>query len=280
LATRLAGSSDLYQSSGRKPYHSINFITCHDGFTLNDLVSYNQKHNDANGEGNRDGENNNLSYHYGVEGPSRKGAIENTRLRQLKNLLASMLLSQGVPMILMGDECRRTQRGNNNAYCQDNAISWFNWKLVRKNESLRRFLAALVGFRRAEPTVRQSNFLTGRPVRPGGLPDVSWYNAQGTAVDWGSDQRNLVCLLGAVPRRMRFASPNHHVLILCHAGSEPQPFLLPPLTRDLPWRQFVNTAGRPPADIYPDLEGPEFPADGVVTLEARSLVCYVAPDLQ
>ncbi len=183
-------------------------------------------------------------------------------------------------MILMGDECRRTQRGNNNAYCQDNVISWFNWKLVRKNESLRRFLAALVAFRRAEPTVRQSNFLTGRPLRPGGLPDVSWYNAQGTAVDWTSDQRNLVCLLGAVPRRMRFASPNHHILLLCHAGSEPQPFLLPPLTRDLPWRQFVNTVARPPADIYPDLEGPEFPADGVLNLEARSLVCYVAPDLQ
>jgi glycogen operon protein len=280
LATRLAGSSDLYQSSGRKPYHSINFITCHDGFTLNDMVSYNHKHNEANGEVNRDGENNNLSCNYGVEGPSRKGTIETTRLRQIKNLLASLMLSQGVPMILMGDECRRTQRGNNNAYCQDNAISWFNWKLVRKNESLRRFVAALVAFRRAEPTVRQSNFLTGRPVRPGGLPDVSWYNAQGTPVDWTSDQRNLVCLLGAVPRRMRFSSPNHHILLLLHAGAEPQPFLLPPLTQDLPWRQFVNTAARPPADIYPDLEGPEFPADGSLTLEARSLVCYVAPDLQ
>ena len=280
LATRLAGSSDLYQPSGRKPYHSINFITCHDGFTLNDMVSYNQKHNEANGEVNRDGENNNLSNNYGVEGPSRKGVIETTRLRQIKNLLASLLLSQGVPMILMGDECRRTQRGNNNAYCQDNSISWFNWKLVRKNESLRRFLAALVAFRRAEPTLRQSNFLTGRPVRPGGLPDVSWHSTQGTVVDWTSEQRNLVCLLGAVPRRMRFSPPHHHILLLLNASPEPQPFLLPPLARGLPWRQFINTAARPPADIYPDLEGPEPPADGSLTLEARSLVCYVAPDLQ
>src|SRR5688572_11153222 len=131
LATRLSGSSDLYQTSGREPYHSINFITSHDGFPLNDLVSYSQKHNEANGENNWDGDNNNLSANYGVEGPSRRRGVDTLRLRQIKNFLASMLLSQGVPMILAGDECRRTQRGNNNAYCQDNAISWFDWELVR-----------------------------------------------------------------------------------------------------------------------------------------------------
>ena len=132
LATRLAGSSDLYQPSGRRPYHSINFITSHDGFPLNDLVSYSQKHNQANGEENRDGENHNFSCNYGVEGPTRRKTIEKIRLRQIKNMLASLMLSQGVPMLLAGDECRRTQRGNNNAYCQDNAVSWFNWRLVTR----------------------------------------------------------------------------------------------------------------------------------------------------
>ncbi len=246
LATRLAGSSDLFQSSGRKPYHSINFITCHDGFTLNDLVSYNQKHNEANGEGSRDGENNNLSYNYGVEGPSRKGTIETTRLRQIKNLLAALMLSQGVPMILMGDECRRTQRGNNNAYCQDNAISWFNWKLVRKNESLRRFLAALVAFRRAEPTIRQSNFLTGRPLRPGGLPDVSWYNAQGTAVelDVGPAKPGLPAGGRPAADAVLGAQSPHPVVVPCRlraaavslASADAGPALAP-----------VHQHGRPPA---------------------------------
>ncbi len=126
LATRIAGSSDLYQTSGRQPYHSINFVTSHDGFTMNDLVSYEQKHNLDNGEGNRDGDNHNLSSNYGVEGPTRRKNIENLRQRQIKNMLSTLLLSQGVPMLLSGDEARRTQRGNNNAYCQDNNYSWFN----------------------------------------------------------------------------------------------------------------------------------------------------------
>ena len=139
LATRLAGSADLYQPGGRHPYHSINFITSHDGFSLNDLVSYIRKHNEDNGEGNRDGDDNNLSDNYGVEGPTRRKSVETVRLRQIKNFLATLLLSQGVPMLLAGDECRRTQGGNNNAYCQDNPTSWFNWRLVEKNAELVRF---------------------------------------------------------------------------------------------------------------------------------------------
>ncbi|MFZ5830292.1 MAG: glycogen debranching protein GlgX [Planctomycetota bacterium] len=278
LATRIAGSSDLYQPGGRHPYHSINFVTSHDGFTLNDLVSYNHKHNEANGEDNRDGDNNNHSYNYGVEGPTRKEGIERVRVRQIKNMLATLLLSQGVPMVLMGDEIRRTQCGNNNAYCQDNAISWFDWKLVEKNEPLRRFVSALVNFRKAEPTVRQTTFLTGRPFRPGGLPDVSWFRPNGMGVDWHSDTRSLTCLLAAVPPRELLEPPNHHVLLMCHAADHPQRFVIPAVARNLSWRVFFNTAAKTPYDVYPGLNGPSPRADGVVELEGRSFVCFVARD--
>lgn len=278
LATRLAGSSDLYQPGGRQPYHSINFVTCHDGFTLNDLVSYNDKHNEANGEGNRDGENNNNSFNYGAEGPTWRRDVNRIRTRQVKNMLATMFLSQGVPMLLFGDECRRTQQGNNNAYCQDNDISYFDWRLVRSNKPLRRFCQGLISFRRAEPTVRRTTFLSGQPASPGGLPDVSWYRADGGPVDWNSDDRLLVCLLAAVPRTSKLASPNHHVLIICHSGLEPRQVRLPIATRGLPWRLFVDTAAKSPGDIFPDLDGPPFP-EAEVTVEPRSLVCYVAPQV-
>ncbi len=184
MATRLAGSSDLYQPSGRLPYHSINFITSHDGYTLNDLVTYERKHNMANGEENRDGDNNNYSANYGIEGPTRRKAITRLRDRQIKNMLASLLLSQGVPMILFGDEVKRTQHGNNNAYCQDNATSWFDWRLVERNAEQLRFTQALIEFRRKQPNVRRPMFLTGTSERPGGLPDVSWYGTDGKPVDW------------------------------------------------------------------------------------------------
>ncbi len=280
LATRLAGSSDLYQSSGRQPYHSINFLTSHDGFTLNDLVTYSEKHNEANGENNRDGDPNNYSYNYGFEGPAQRTAIEAVRLRQIKNMMASLLLSQGVPMVLSGDECRRTQRGNNNAYCQDNEISWFDWTLVDKHAGLRRFCSALIDFRRSEPTVRQVNFLHGEPTRPGGLPDVSWFGASGGQVEWGGDSRSLVCLLGALPPQEPEALPNHHVMILAHAGTDARHFVIPVVARGLGWRLFVDTAAESPADIYPNLDGPPAPDNGVVTMEARSIVVYVAADVQ
>ncbi len=278
LATRLAGSSDLYQASGRRPYHSINFITSHDGLTLNDLVSYNHKHNEANGERNNDGDNNNFSCNYGVEGPTTRRSVEIVRLRQIKNMLASLLLSQGVPMLSFGDECRRTQQGNNNAYCQDNSISWFDWRLVQKHEHLLRFYRALAEFRKAEPTVRRTDFLTGLPVRPGGLPDVSWYAPAGGAVNWSDGYSSLVCLFGAAPRREVTELPNHHVLIMLHAGAEPHKFTIPKIARHYAWWLFINTAAPSPRDIYPDLKGPPPPASGVVALEGRSLVCFIARD--
>lgn len=278
LATRLAGSSDLYASSGRQPYHSINFITSHDGFPLNDLVSYNHKHNEANGEGNRDGDNNNLSNNYGVEGPTRRQSVERTRTQQIKNMLASLMLSQGVPMLLSGDECRRTQRGNNNAYCQDNAISWFNWRLAEKNENLRRFCCSLIAFRREEPTVRQAHFLTGKTVRPGGLPDVSWYGTWGGHCDWNDGGQSLTCILAAAPPHEPFATPNHHVMMMFHTTISPQDFTIPEFVRELPWRLFLNTAADSPDDIYPKLDGPAAPESGTITLAPRSMLCFVARD--
>lgn len=278
LATRLAGSSDLYEPSGRRPYHSINFITSHDGYTLNDLVSYEQKHNEDNGEGNRDGENNNLSANYGAEGPTRNRAIQRIRRRQIKNMLASLMLSQGVPMLLSGDECRRTQRGNNNAYCQDNPISWFDWRRVVKHKDVFRFCQALIAFRKAEPTVRQSRFVTGEPVRPGGLPGVSWFDAEGRSVDWGRHDCSLVSLLAAVARSDPLSPPAHHVLLMVHAGTEPREFVLPKIGAGLPWRLFLDTAADSPRDIYPELDGPAPPPGGPIRLESRSTVCFVAAD--
>jgi glycogen operon protein len=280
MATRLAGSADLYQSSDRQPYHSINFITSHDGFTLNDLVSYNHKHNEANGENNRDGENDNNSYNHGAEGPTRKRSIRDLRERQIKNMLSSLLLSQGTPMILFGDECRRTQRGNNNAYCQDNAISWFDWRLPNKHKNrLLRFCQALIAFRRAEPTVRRRDFLTGQLPRPGAkLPDVSWFNPEGGPVDWHNEYAALVCLLGAAAPDDELSGPHHHVLIMCHAGIDPRRFVIPQIARDLPWHLFIETAAAPPGDIYPELDGPAPPRNGTLTLPPKSLLCFVARD--
>ena len=221
LATRLAGSSDLYQASGRQPYHSINFITSHDGFTLNDLVTYNEKHNEANGEDNRDGDNNNYSYNYGVEGPTTPRHRAHPP-RQMRNFLATLFLSQGVPMLLAGDECRRTQRGNNNAYCQDNEISWFDWDLVAQHVDLVRFTQALIAFRKRQPTLRRSSFLRGEPLARNAA-DISWFNAAGGPVDWTSDELSLTCLLAAPPTSNVDERPRH-ILLLNHAGTLPCEF--------------------------------------------------------
>ena len=193
MATRLAGSADLYQANNRSPYCSINFITSHDGFTLNDLVSYNQKHNLANGEDNRDGDNNNFSHNHGQEGPVDSGPIEQWRTQHIKNLLVTLMVSQGVPMLVSGDECRRTQQGNNNAYCQDNETSWLDWQLIEQNQDLVRFVRSLIEFRRNQPSVRRRRFLSGKKGPSGCFPDVTWYEAAGTPVEWhsGSSRHEL-----------------------------------------------------------------------------------------
>ena len=181
LATRLAGSSDLYQHNGGTPLNSINFVTAHDGFTLADLVAYAGKHNEANCEGNRDGENQNNSINFGVEGPTEKHAIQARRLKQQKNLLATLFLSRGVPMLTAGDEFGRTQLGNNNAYCQDNGISWMNWSLFEKNRELFDFTQTLIALRKKHPALCSGKFYTGQD-------DVEWLGPEGLAVDWRNDR--------------------------------------------------------------------------------------------
>jgi glycogen operon protein len=272
MATRLAGSSDLYQPSGRRPYHSINFVTSHDGYTLNDLVSYERKHNLDNGENNNDGENNNYSANYGVEGPTRRKGVVQLRHRQAKNMIASLLLSQGVPMILFGDEVLRTQRGNNNAYCQDNSMSWFDWRLVERNAEMLRFVQALIAFRRRQPNVRRGAFLTGKSASPGELPDVSWYAPHGQPVDWNSHSRSLTSVFGISGLEDSAARP---VMVMLHAGGQPQPFAVPPAVAGLSWRLLVDTAADPPADVHPNADGPA-PGKELLLLDSHTLRCYVA----
>ena len=219
FATRLTGSSDIYLASNRQPTRSINFITAHDGFTLNDLVSYNEKHNWANGEDNRDGEKNNLSYNCGVEGETDHVEVLNLRRRQMKNFFATLLFSQGVPMISCGRQVCRTQKGNNNAWCQNNAISWFQWDLLEKNRDFFRFVAALVHTRRNEPQLRRGRYLVGERLKPSMLPDVGWFAADGGAVDWNS-WANLLTVLFSGDSRPGEASGTHHFLLFANATIE------------------------------------------------------------
>lgn len=275
MATRLSGSSDLYQPSGKKPTHSINFITSHDGYTLNDLVSYERKHNLANGEENRDGDNNNYSANYGVEGPTRRAPIRRLRLRQTKNMMATLLLSQGTPMIVSGDEVLRTQKGNNNAYCQDNATSYFDWRLVEKNAEMLRFTEALIALRLHQPTLRREDFLTGTAENPDELPDVSWYGTEGRVIDWRHTFHSMTCVLGTSWLKDPQA---RHVMIMMHSGGRPQEFEVPVPARDLKWRLTIDTNATAPRDIYPEGNGPLLKPAEKIELNHHSLRCYVATE--
>jgi len=275
LATRLAGSADLYQPGGRPPCASINFITSHDGFPMNDLVSYREKHNLANGEDNRDGDNNNFSENFGVEGPTDQPIIDSLRLRQIKNMMSTLMLSQGVPMIVAGDEFRRTQKGNNNAYCQDNEISWLNWALQEKNADLIRFVRTLIQFRKNQPTVRRRTFLTGVPAS-NGWADVSWYSALGTAVDWHSSELPIICLLAAPTPEEDPSGMGRDVLLMLNSSSVGCKYMIPAIARSREWQMFMDTSLASPNDIHPDLDGPMLPESGTYTLPQKSMAVYVA----
>lgn len=258
LATRLCGSSDLYQLSGRNPTASINFITSHDGFTLNDLVSFQDKHNESNGENNRDGENNNFSENHGFEGLNASRAIERKRSKQIKNLLTTLMLSQGVPMLLMGDEIRRTQEGNNNAYCQDNPISWLDWQPNEQKESMLRFTKALIAFRRLHPSFHRTEFFTGNPTDRRGIPDVSWYDAQGTAMDWNQHDSGMICWLSRPQESLDRTDPPSSlqlgdILILVNSRRSSLAFHLPKEAQVAKWSLFIDTAKATPEDIHPQL---------------------------
>jgi isoamylase len=259
LAYRLTGSSDLYQSDGRRPYASINFVTAHDGFTLNDLVSYDRKHNEANGEDNRDGSDDNRSWNCGVEGPTGDQEIRALRERQKRNLVATLLLSSGVPMLLAGDEMGRTQGGNNNAYCQDNEISWVNWKLDEGGVALLERVRALIALRRDHPVFRRRRFFQGQAIHGSGVKDIGWFTPNGAEMDEARWRAPDIATLGVFlnggeipdrgPRGERIVDDSF--LLLLHGDAEPVAFTLP----GLPWAKSYELIMDSAADpVDPDAE--------------------------
>ena len=250
FASRFTGSSDVYEADGRRPLASINFVTAHDGFTLHDLVSYNDKHNEANGEGNRDGESHNRSWNHGVEGPTDDVEIRGLRQRQKRNLLATLLLSQGVPMISHGDELGRSQGGNNNVYCQDNEISWVDWDDARDNEVLTEFTARLAALRAAHPVFRRQRFFQGRPIRGSDIGDIAWLRPDGLQMDdadWngGHAQSLAIFLNGAgIPDRDEVGERvvDDSFLLLVNAHHQQATFTLPDAAYGRGWDVVVDTA--------------------------------------
>lgn len=275
LATRISGSADLYQPGGRPPFCSINFVTSHDGFTLNDLVSYERKHNEDNGEENRDGDNHNYSENFGVEGPTDLPAIESLRQRQIRNFLATLMISQGVPMFVAGDEFRRTQHGNNNAYCQDNEISWIDWRLAEQYQDLVRFARSLIHFRRHQPTVRRHTFLTGQ-TGPDGIPDVAWFGPDGNLVDWHASDLPLSCLLKSPPVDEDPQCEGRDILIFMNSASDAAEFHVPELARRFAWSTFVDTRNAAPNDIFPEWNGPVLEMDAPLVMLPKSMAIFVA----
>jgi glycogen operon protein len=239
LAERFAGSSDLFRHNGRKPTASINFSTAHDGFTLYDLTAYNDRHNEANLERNADGHSDNLSWNCGVEGPTEDAAVNRLRRRQMRNILATLFLSQGVPMLQSGDEFGRTQRGNNNAYCQDNEISWVDWKLRDSNPELLRFVQSLAQLRRRHREFRRETFLKGAVSRAA-AKDVTWLNAGGTEMQQGEWQDASLRALGIWFGRQN--TLEGRLLLLLNAGDTAQTFSLPPAAAGAPWIRQFDTA--------------------------------------
>jgi isoamylase len=249
FATRLCGSSDLYEWSGRKPYASINFVTCHDGFTLTDLVSYNQKHNEANGEENRDGADDNASWNCGVEGPTAEPSILALRARQRRNFIATLMLSQGVPMLLAGDELSHTQKGNNNTYCQDNELSWLNWELDDDKKKFFEFVRRATQIWHEQPVLKRRKFFSGRSIRGEGIKDVTWFSPTGkdmSDADWSGFVRCLGMrlagdLIGETDER---GEPivGDTLLALMNAHHEPIPFTLPATKDEHRWERLYDTA--------------------------------------
>ncbi len=235
FASRICGSSDIYQQSGKGPESSINFITCHDGFTLNDLVSYAHKHNQANGENNRDGMDDNSSANYGVEGETDDPEIEAIRERQIKNFLLTLMISRGVPMLLGGDEFRRTQKGNNNAYCQDNEISWYDWGFLKKHHEIYNFARGMIHFRQNHPVLSKEAFYSDDEIR--------WFDPDGGYPDWGDPQAKcLACLI--------YAEAGPDLYLMFNASTNPVQFALPAPENNHRWRLAVDTSRPAPQDRF------------------------------
>jgi glycogen operon protein len=282
FASRLTGSADLYEHTGRRPVASINFVTAHDGFTLRDLVSYNDKHNEANGEGNRDGESNNRSWNCGAEGPTKDPAVNALRARQQRNFLTTLLLSQGVPMISHGDELGRTQQGNNNVYCQDNELSWINW--AQADTDLMKFTRAVSALRTAHPVFRRRRFFSGKPVgRRGaeGLPDITWFAPDGsemTEEDWESSFAKSIAVYlnghGLPDLDVRGQRVTDDSFVLCfNAHDESIEFTLPPTDFGAAWVPVIYTA-----DTATAQEAKPVTAGAKVAVDARSVMVLQASD--
>jgi isoamylase len=257
MVQRIMGSPDLYAPAGRKPSASVNFITCHDGFTLRDMVSYNAKHNLENGEHNRDGSNDNRSWNCGVEGETDDPGVNALRLRQQKNAFVMLFVSQGVPMFPMGDEYGRTQRGNNNAYCHDEPWNWFDWDRAGEHGELFRFVRLLIAFRKANAALRQPEFLTGRDRIGSGYPDISWHGVEAWKPDWSPPSRTLAFLLCG-RHAAATGAPPHFIYCAFNMFDQPLDFALPVLPRGMAWHLAIDTARESPADIVPP--GEESPA--------------------
>ena len=279
FASRLMGSSDLYQVNGRRPVASVNFITAHDGFTMNDLVSYNEKHNEANGEGNRDGESNNRSWNCGVEGPTNIPDVNDLRQRQMRNMFATLLFSQGIPMICGGDEVARTQQGNNNAYCQDNEISWTNWHLDKGRKELLAFVSKLIHLRLDHPVLHRRRFFTGR--EPGDdsnmIPQVEWFDHTGSIMDMDDWQNThafsmMIYLNGSdIPEVDWYGNRmvDNDFILIFNAHYEPIMFTLPDERYGRKWQLVVDTHNP---------NGPElsYEAGFMITAQSRSFLMLMS----
>jgi glycogen operon protein len=273
MASRLAGSSDLYAHNGRRPSASVNFITAHDGFTLRDMVSYDRKHNEENGEDNRDGSNDNDSWNCGAEGVTADPVINTLRAQQQRNFLATLLLSQGVPMLLAGDEFGQTQHGNNNAYCQDTPLAWLNWDLTPEQRAMHSFVCALTHLRKTQPVFRRRHFFQGRPIRGADIKDIYWFKPDGTEMsdaDWHGGQAHCLGMglmgeqiteIGA--RGERIVGDSYALFF--NARHEAVDFRLGARRRDLHWTTVFDTAApEAPARTFAHME--------TLTLQPRSLV--------
>jgi len=278
LAYRVTGSSDLYARSGRRPYASINFVTAHDGFTLQDLVSYNGKHNEANGEENRDGTDNNRSWNCGEEGPTDDEAINRLRARQRRNFIVTLLLSQGVPMFLAGDEVGRTQNGNNNAYCQDNEISWINWDQLGTERELVSLVRKVIALRQHHPVFRRRNFFQGRAIKGAGIKDILWLRPDGREMDdqeWNQEHARTLGLflsgsaVDEIDERGQLITDENFVLLM-NAHHEEVPFSLPSVASGMMWITLIDTSCE-------SARSPSTAHDAMTTypLQPRSMVVLV-----
>ncbi len=281
FASRLMGSSDLYEVNGRRPVASVNFITAHDGFTLNDLVSYNEKHNDANGEGNRDGESNNRSWNCGVEGETTIRDVNELRQRQMRNMFSTLLFSQGIPMICGGDEVARTQQGNNNAYCQDNEISWTHWDLDDDRKDLLAFVSKLIHLRLEHPVLHRRRFFTGRTSGddPDAIPQIEWFDHTGSIMDMNDWQNThafsmMVYLNGADIPEMDYygnATVDNDFILIFNAHYEPIQFTLPDESYGSRWKLVVDTHNPDGPELY-------YEAGFAITAQSRSFMLLMSED--